>query len=66
MVTDLVLSYLLLRDGSHSGRKQKMAAIFIAKTHSRVKSNRDFIMGENGTLLKNYEDVIGKTSKVNE
>jgi alkylation response protein AidB-like acyl-CoA dehydrogenase len=60
MVTDLVLSYLLLRDGNHSERKQKLAAIFIAKMHSRVKSNRDFIMSENGTLLANYEAVIGK------
>jgi hypothetical protein len=27
---------------------------------SRIKANRDFIMGEDGTLLKNYEAVIGK------
>jgi hypothetical protein len=50
-----------MRDGSHSERKQKVAAIFIAKMPSRVKANRDFIMNDNGTLLKNYEEVIGKT-----
>jgi hypothetical protein len=43
----------------HSERKQKIAAIFIAKMSSRVKANRDFIMGENRSLLKNYKAVIG-------
>ena len=61
MAIDLVLSYLLLRDGNHCERKQKVAAIFIAKMTPRLKANRDFIMSENGTLLKNYETVIGKT-----
>jgi alkylation response protein AidB-like acyl-CoA dehydrogenase len=61
MATDLVLSYLLLRDGNHSERKQKVAEIFIAKMPSRIKASRDFIMSEEGTLLKNYEAVIGKT-----
>jgi alkylation response protein AidB-like acyl-CoA dehydrogenase len=60
MATDLVISYLLLRDGNHSERKQKAAAVFIAKMPSRVKASRDFIMEEDGTLLKNYEAVIGK------
>jgi alkylation response protein AidB-like acyl-CoA dehydrogenase len=59
MATDLIISYLLLRDGNHSERKQKVAEIFITKMVSRIKSNRDFIMGENGTLLKNYKAVIG-------
>jgi alkylation response protein AidB-like acyl-CoA dehydrogenase len=61
MATDLVISYLFLRDGNHSERKQKAAAIFIAKMPSRLKASRDFIMSEDGTLLKNYEAVIGKT-----
>jgi hypothetical protein len=26
---------------------------------SRIKAARDFIMGEEGTLLKNYQAVIG-------
>jgi len=60
MATDLILSYLLLRDGNHSERKQKVAAVFIAKMPSRVKANRDFIMSEDGTLLKHYVEVIGK------
>ena len=59
IATDLVISYLFMRDGNHCERKQKVAAIFITKMQSRVKANRDFIMSENGTLLKNYKDVIG-------
>jgi alkylation response protein AidB-like acyl-CoA dehydrogenase len=62
MATDLVISYLLLRDGNHSERKQKVAAIFIAKMPSRIKASRDFIMNDDGTLLKHYEAVIGKTA----
>ena len=41
-----------------------IAEIFIAKMPSRIKTNRDFIMGDvtqGGALLKNYEAVIGKT-----
>jgi alkylation response protein AidB-like acyl-CoA dehydrogenase len=61
MATDLILSYLLLRDGAHSERKLKVAAVFIAKVPSRIRMNRDFIMGDNrAVLLQHYEDVIGK------
>jgi alkylation response protein AidB-like acyl-CoA dehydrogenase len=59
MATDLIISYLLLRDGKHSERKRKVAEIFIVKMQPRIKANRDFIMSENGTLLRNYKEVIG-------
>ena len=58
MATDLIISYLFLRDGNYSERKQKVAAIFIAKMPSRMKANRDFIMNDDATLLKNYKAVI--------
>jgi len=58
MATDLIIGYLFMRDGNYSERKQKVAAIFIAKMVSRIKANRDFIVSENGTLLKNYKAVI--------
>jgi len=58
MATDLIISYLFLRDGNHSERKQKVAEIFVAKMISRIKANRDFIMNDNATLLKNYKAVI--------
>jgi alkylation response protein AidB-like acyl-CoA dehydrogenase len=60
MTTDIVQSYLLMREGNHSERKQKAVAIFVEKMLPRVKANRDFIMSENGVLLKNYEAVIGR------
>jgi len=59
MATDLIISYLLLRDGNYCERKQKVAEIFIVKMPSRIKASRDFIMSENGVLLKNYKTVIG-------
>jgi hypothetical protein len=61
MAADLVISYLLLRDGNWCELKQKVAKVFITKMPSRIKANRDFIMSEDGTLLKNYEGVIGTT-----
>jgi alkylation response protein AidB-like acyl-CoA dehydrogenase len=62
MATDLIQSYLLMRDGSYSERKRNVAAIFITKMAFRVRSNRDFIMSEEGALLKNYQAVIGLTT----
>ncbi|MDR2027921.1 MAG: acyl-CoA dehydrogenase family protein [Treponema sp.] len=59
MAADLIISYLLLRDGAHSPRKLKAAAIFIARMPSRIEGNRNFILSEDGTLLKNYAEVIG-------
>jgi alkylation response protein AidB-like acyl-CoA dehydrogenase len=59
MATDLIISYLLLRDGAHSGRKLKVAAIFIARLPSRIEASRNFIFHEDGVLLKNYPEVIG-------
>ena len=58
MATDLIISYLFLRDGNYSERKQKVAEIFIAKLPSKIKASRDFIMNDNATLLKNYKSVI--------
>ncbi|WP_010259271.1 acyl-CoA dehydrogenase family protein [Treponema primitia] len=59
MTTDLVISYLLLRDAVHSERKLKVAAIFIAKAPSRIEASHSFITGDNGTLLRCYAEVIG-------
>jgi alkylation response protein AidB-like acyl-CoA dehydrogenase len=61
MAADIVISYLFLRDGNNSERKQKEAAVFIAKMPLRVKATRDFILSENAVLLRNYQEIIGKT-----
>jgi alkylation response protein AidB-like acyl-CoA dehydrogenase len=59
MATDLIIAYLFLRDGAHSERKLKAAAVFIARMSSRIEANRSFILSEDGTLLKNYAAIIG-------
>jgi alkylation response protein AidB-like acyl-CoA dehydrogenase len=59
MATDIIQAYLLLRDGTHSERKRRVAAIFIAKMAPRIEANRNFVLSEDGTLLKNYGEVIG-------
>jgi alkylation response protein AidB-like acyl-CoA dehydrogenase len=59
MATDLVISYLLLRDAAHGDRKLKVAAIFIAKAPSRIEASHSFITGDNATLLRCYKEVIG-------
>jgi alkylation response protein AidB-like acyl-CoA dehydrogenase len=59
MAADLILSYLLLRDGAHSERKLKAAAVFIARMPSRIEANRSFILSEDAALLKNYAGIIG-------
>jgi alkylation response protein AidB-like acyl-CoA dehydrogenase len=58
MATDLIISYLLLRDAAHSERKRKVAAIFIAKAPSRIEASRSFITGDNAALLQYYGEVI--------
>ncbi|MDR3160152.1 MAG: acyl-CoA dehydrogenase family protein [Spirochaetaceae bacterium] len=60
MAADLIIAYLLLRDAAHSARKLKVAAIFIAKMPSRIEANRSFILSEEGTLIKNYPEVINQ------
>jgi alkylation response protein AidB-like acyl-CoA dehydrogenase len=63
MAADLVISYLFLRDGNNSNRKQKESAVFIAKLSLRIKAIRDFILNENAVLLQNYREIIGKTEQ---
>ncbi|MDR0598136.1 MAG: acyl-CoA dehydrogenase, partial [Treponema sp.] len=59
MATDLVISYLLLRDAAHSERKLQVAAVFIARLPSRIGAAHSFITGDNATLLQHYAAVIG-------
>jgi alkylation response protein AidB-like acyl-CoA dehydrogenase len=68
MATDLVISYLLLRDSgeaakpprSHSERKLAVASVFIAKVPSRIEACHSFITGDSGAaLLRRYAEVIG-------
>ncbi|HAK47632.1 MAG TPA: hypothetical protein DCO79_17145 [Spirochaeta sp.] len=59
MATDIVIALLFMRDAKHSERKIKVAETFIAKMVTRVEMNMNFIVGEESTLLKNYQEIIG-------
>jgi hypothetical protein len=58
MAIDLIQSYLLLRDGSRSERKLKVAETFIRHMQSRVEEKMTFIVTEESTLLNNYSTII--------
>lgn len=59
MATDLIQSYLLLRDASHSERKLKVAETFIEKMATRITMNSEFILDADSSLLRNHADIIG-------
>ena len=59
MATDIAVALLFMRDAKHSERKMKVAETFIAKMVTRVEMNMNFIVGDDTTLLKNYQDIIG-------
>lgn len=59
MATDLVQSYLLLRDARHAERKLKVAETFIEKMATRITMNAEFILDGESSLLRNYQQIIG-------
>jgi len=59
MATDLIQSYLLLRDARHSDRKMKIAETFIEKMGTRITMNVEFITERESSLLRNYGEIIG-------
>jgi alkylation response protein AidB-like acyl-CoA dehydrogenase len=59
MATDLIQSYLLLRDARHSERKLKIAETFIEKMATRITMNVEFITEADSSLLRNYREIIG-------
>ena len=59
MATDLIQSYLLLRDAHHSERKLKIAETFIEKMGTRITMNSEFILDADSSLLRNHADIIG-------
>ena len=58
MVTDIAIALFFMRDAKHSERKMKVAETFIAKMVTRIEMNMNFIVGEESTLLNNYQDII--------
>ena len=59
MATDLILSYLLLRDAKHSERKLKIAETFIEKMGTRATMSSEFIVDGDSSLLRNYKEIVG-------
>jgi alkylation response protein AidB-like acyl-CoA dehydrogenase len=59
MATDVIISYLLLKDARHSERKMKVAETFIEKIVPRVDMKMNFIITDESHLLKNYSSIIG-------
>lgn len=60
MAADTFLSYILCIDATHSERKKKIADIFITKAKHRVKSNIDYIVSDEVSLVSFYKDVIDR------
>jgi len=58
MTTDIIQSYLLLRDAKYDERKMKMAELFIQKAAVRVEMNMNFILHSEQTLIKNHSAII--------
>jgi 3-(methylthio)propanoyl-CoA dehydrogenase len=59
MATDLIMSYLLLRDAIHSERKLKIAETFIEKMGTRTTMSSEFIVDGDSSLLRNYKEIVG-------
>jgi 3-(methylthio)propanoyl-CoA dehydrogenase len=59
MATDLVQSYLVLRDAKHSKRKLRIAELFIEKMQTRVHMHMHCILDGGSTFLRNYREVLG-------
>ena len=59
MATDLIISYLLLRDAKKADRKKKIAEVFIEKMLPRIEMSMNFILGGKAVLIENHKDIIG-------
>ena len=59
MATDIIISYLLLRDAVKADRKKKVAEIFIEKMLPRVEMNMNYILGGEAKIVEYYNEIIG-------
>ncbi len=58
MATDLVVSWLLLRDGRRSERKLLVAETFIEKMQARAAAHATYIQSEGAFFMKNYRRIL--------
>ncbi len=58
MAADIIISWLMLRDGRHSERKLKAAEIFVAMSKPRVEAASSFVLSNHDCYLKSYQTII--------
>jgi len=58
MTTDIIQSYLLLRDAKYDERKLKIAELFIKRAAVRVEMNMNYIINSDQTLVRNHSAII--------
>jgi alkylation response protein AidB-like acyl-CoA dehydrogenase len=58
MATDIIISWLLLRDARHSERKLLVAQTFVEKMLSRATAHSSYIQSEGSYLMKHYKDIL--------
>jgi alkylation response protein AidB-like acyl-CoA dehydrogenase len=58
MATDIIISWLLLRDARHSERKLLVAQTFMEKMLSRATAHSSYIQSEGSYLMKHYKEIL--------
>ncbi len=58
MATDIIISWLLLRDARHSERKLLVAQSFIEKMLARAEAHASYIQSEGAYLMKHYKEIL--------
>jgi len=58
MATDIIVSWLLLRDARHSERKLAVAETFMEKMIARATAHATYIQSEDACFMKNYKEIL--------
>lgn len=58
LATDIIISWLLLRDGRHSERKLLVAQAFMEKMLARAEAHASYIQSEGAHIMKHYKDIL--------
>ena len=64
MTADVIDAYLLCRDALASERKRKVARIFVSRANPRVKSNFDYILADDRSIIDLHTEVIDQSEAV--
>jgi hypothetical protein len=58
MATEIIVSWLLLRDARRSARKLAVAETFMEKMLARAMAHATYIQSEDACFMKNYKDIL--------